>query len=265
MGINDMSTTTNAINSRGNAFNLNSNKTKEIINVNTVANNSLLRKLEEHDLTNSLKSLEHPISIIHEELEYLSNYIARPHSFIFSGPRGYILNVLNVNTDIDINIGESFNTLHMGINAIGLAKETNEMSVVIGNQHSSNQFWGYSCICTPIKTNTRTVGFLDLTFPETENITFAIPMMKQLAKNIEGEIIKLCPTYQQEKAYALFNNYNLTTREKEIAFGWLNNLSCEEIASINSISTHTVRTHIKHIYSKTNAFNKGDFVSKFKV
>lgn len=258
-----MSTTTNSIQNRGNAFNLNTSKTYETIN--TVANNNLLRTLSEDDLTDSLKKLEHPISIIHGELEYLSNYIARPHSFTFSGPRGYILDVMNVNNDINIKIGESFNTLHMGVNAIGLAKETNEMSIVIGDQHSSNLFWGYSCICTPIKTSSRTVGFLNLTFQKKENITFAIPMMKQLSKNIEGKLIKLCPNYQQEKAFTLFNNYNLTSREKEIAYGWLNNLSCEEIASINSISTHTVRTHIKHIYSKTNAFNKGDFLSKFKI
>lgn len=221
--------------------------------------------LSKDHLNASLKNMEHYLAIIHQELEYLSRYIARPHSFIFSEPRGYALSVLNVNHEIDIKLGTSFNILHMGINAIGIAKVANKMSIITGREHTSNLFWDYSCVCTPLQVSNKMIGYLDLTFQRTEDITFSLPLMKQLSKNIEERLIKLCPTLQKEKVYSLFNRYNMTSREKEIAYAWLNNFSCEEIANMNSISPHTVRTHLKNIYSKTDTVSKGEFFLKFKI
>ncbi|GMR67068.1 helix-turn-helix transcriptional regulator [Bacillus sp. MN7755] len=256
-----MPTITNSLKSWSNGSD--TRKKYKITNVTT--NNNSSNILSKGDLTNLLKNMDQPLSIIHDELEYLSNYITCPHSFIFSGPHGYVLSVLNIKNNMDVEVGTSFNTLHIGVNAIGIAKETNKISIVVGREHTSNLFWRYSCVCTPIQVCNRTIGFLNLTFPKMEDPTFAIPMMKQLSKNIEGKLIKLCPVFQKEEIFTKFNNYNMTSREKEIAYEWLNNSSCEEIACINSISIHTVRTHVKRIYSKTNTFNKGDFFSKFKI
>ncbi|AXI27873.1 hypothetical protein CIB87_02170 [Priestia megaterium] len=221
--------------------------------------------LNKDDLTTSLNDMEEALSIIHEELQNLSRYITSPHSFIFAGPRGYVLSVININTQMDIELGTSLDSSHIGRNAIGVAKETRKLSIVLGREHRSNLFRGYSCICTPIEVSNRIVGFLNLMFQQAEDITFAIPMMKQLSNNIEDRLLKFCSIYQKEKIFIMFNNYNMTPREKEIAYVWLKNLSCEEIASIHSISVHTVRTHVKRIYSKTNTFSKGEFFSKFKV
>ncbi|MGM0748674.1 MAG: helix-turn-helix transcriptional regulator [Bacillota bacterium] len=221
--------------------------------------------LDKKDLTTVLEEMDEALYIIHGELQYLSRYITSPHSFIFTGPRGYVLSVININTQMDIELGTSLDMSNIGYNAVDVAKETKSLSIVLGREQRSNLFRGYSCICTPIEVSNRNVGFLNLMLQQTEDLTFAIPMMKQLSKNIEGRLLKVCPTYQKENIFIMFNEYNMTPREKEIAYAWLRNLSCEEIASIYSISVHTVRTHVKHIYSKTNSFSKGEFFSKFKI
>lgn len=53
----------------------------------------------------------------------------------------------------------------------------------------------------------------------------------------------------------------LTSREREVATCLLHGDSAMEVALSLKISFHTVRVHIRHIYQKTNASNRAEFVT----
>lgn len=57
--------------------------------------------------------------------------------------------------------------------------------------------------------------------------------------------------------------HNLTLREQEILHFLSNGLSYKEIAEKISISTETVRTHIRNIYIKLQVKNKVEAINKF--
>jgi hypothetical protein len=49
-------------------------------------------------------------------------------------------------------------------------------------------------------------------------VTFAIPLIEHLAKNIEEKLPQKDPILQRELIYSHFHQYELTNREKEIAY-----------------------------------------------
>ena len=89
------------------------------------------------------------------------------------------------------------------------------------------------------------IGYLGLSFHYLHEVTFAIPLIEHLAKNIEEKLPQKDPILQKELTYSHFDQYELTNREKEIAYGWLENKNVPEIAGIYGISQSTVRTFIK--------------------
>ncbi len=58
------------------------------------------------------------------------------------------------------------------------------------------------------------------------------------------------------------NEYNLTSREKEILQELINGLSYKKIAETLFISLDTVRSHIKNIYQKLHVTSKSEAVVK---
>jgi len=54
----------------------------------------------------------------------------------------------------------------------------------------------------------------------------------------------------------------LTEKEKEVVLGLVDGLSYKMIADKQHITVHTVRTHIKHIYSKLHVHSKADVIRK---
>lgn len=90
-----------------------------------------------------------------------------------------------------------------------------------------------------------------------------MPLIERLAKSVQEKLSPKNPLVYKEQVYALFDQYDLTNREKEIAFGWLENKNVPEIADICGISQNTVRTFIKKIYAKTRVHHKGAFLKKF--
>ena len=67
------------------------------------------------------------------------------------------------------------------------------------------------------------IGYLGLSFHYLHEVTFAIPLIEHLAKNIEEKLPQKDPILQKELTYSHFDQYELTNREKEIAYGWLEN------------------------------------------
>jgi DNA-binding NarL/FixJ family response regulator len=75
-------------------------------------------------------------------------------------------------------------------------------------------------------------------------------------------IARLIVESMQEKARPAVDNYNLTTREKEILGLLSKGNSYKMIAGQLYISVDTVRTHIKHIYEKLQVHSQTEAIAK---
>ena len=73
---------------------------------------------------------------------------------------------------------------------------------------------------------------------------------------------KLQPKDNNKKS---LRNCNLTSRELDIAYLILKELTFEEIASETFISPKTVSKHASNIYKKLNCCNKREFIDKFSL
>lgn len=80
-------------------------------------------------------------------------------------------------------------------------------------------------------------------------------------KIIEERKILIEEANESEKSILLKNG--LTSREFDIAYLMLQNLTHEEIATETYITPKTVSKHASNIYKKTNSLNKKDFIRKF--
>jgi len=207
--------------------------------------------------------------LLQEETGNMNDLLSIPYLFVIADPEGTIIDYCG--TELlkgyfernHMKIGTSSAMNKAGINAIGLSMEKHSASVVIGAEHSNRLFAELSCVCTPIRIKNVIIGYLSLCFHYFHEVTFALPLIEHLAKNIEEKLPQKDPMLQKELTYSLFEQYKLTNREKEIAYGWLENKNVPEIADIYGISQSTVRTFIKKIYAKTRVNHKGAFLRKF--
>ncbi|MCD1257278.1 hypothetical protein B5M42_000315 [Paenibacillus athensensis] len=225
-------------------------------------------KLNGEALRQARQPLDLALSAVRQELEEIRRFIFQPHLFIFTNAQGIALvaydqGLLASGAGDEELIGCSFDVRHAGMTAIGLAMKLQTICVVDGREHTWDMLWDLSCVCTPITVNGAVTGYLNFSFPRPFDLTFSIPLLKQLARNIEGAIVRSHPETQRDRTYALFTQFELTEREKQIGYAWLRNDCVEHIANACSISEQTVRTHIKNIYSKTKTTSKGEFFNKF--
>lgn len=209
------------------------------------------------------------LSLLQEETRNMDDLLSIPYLFVIADSDGYVIDYYG--TDLlqslfkrnNIRSGTSCAMKNAGINAISLSMEHQSVSAVVGAEHKNKLFNELSCVCTPIQITNVTIGYISLCFHYFHEVTFALPLIEHLAKNIEEKLPQKDPIIQKKLTYSLFDQYELTNREKEIAYEWLENKNVPEIAGIYGISQSTVRTFIKKIYAKTNVNHKGAFLKKF--
>ncbi|MFB5759229.1 LuxR C-terminal-related transcriptional regulator [Paenibacillus medicaginis] len=209
------------------------------------------------------------LHLLQEETRSMNDMLSIPFLLVIANPDGTIVDYYGTDSlkgyfeRNNIRNGTSFAMEYLGINAISLSMEHQAVSVVIGDEHSNKLFAELSWVCTPIRIKNVIIGYLSLCFHYFHEVTFALPLIEHLARNIEEKLPQKDPVLQKELTYSLFDQYELTNREKEIAYGWLENKNVPEIADIYGISESTVRTFIKKIYAKTRVNHKGAFLKKF--
>lgn len=225
--------------------------------------------LSRSEITERLTAKKEALCLLQDEIRNMQHLVSIPYLFVFADSDGTVLDYSGTDSLIRfferhrvIN-GTSLAMKNAGINAVALSMELQSLSVVIGTEHRNRLFSEFACVCSPISMRNGILGYLGLGFHSLHEVTFAIPLIERIAKNIEDKIPQKDPTIQKERIYALFGQYRLTNREKEIAYGWLENKNVPEIADMYDISQNTVRTYIKKIYAKTNVNHKGEFLKKF--
>ncbi len=85
------------------------------------------------------------------------------------------------------------------------------------------------------------------------------------AQPMEGEsgkvAVRIEPARASDLTPILLESYGLTDREVEIVLLLARGLATKEIAAELSLSTHTVRDHIKSIFHKTDVGSRGELVA----
>lgn len=83
---------------------------------------------------------------------------------------------------------------------------------------------------------------------------------------VEGDpgavIMTTSPAYPGDIVHALLDSYGLTEREKDIALHICRGMSTKEIAAELMISAHTVRDHVKVLFSKANVASRGALMAQ---
>lgn len=74
---------------------------------------------------------------------------------------------------------------------------------------------------------------------------------------------KLLQYFQQSGSGHNMEDYNLTTREKEILQHLVNGFSYKEIAAICNITIQTLNSHTKNIYQKLDVHSRAEVAAKF--
>ena len=95
-----------------------------------------------------------------------------------------------------------------------------------------------------------------------DHLTDAIALVLQGEAPMSPGIARMVIQSMQQNTKPAENNYNLTSREKEILSNLSKGNSYKLIAADLTISIDTVRTHIKNIYEKLQVHTQTEAVSK---
>lgn len=152
-----------------------------------------------------------------------------------------------------------------GYNSVILAMETGRTSLVLGEEHTLRIFHEGHNACTPIQVEGRIQAYVGFTFPVQMDPGFAIPLLQHMAGMIEKRLQTAMTITGREIAYKKFEAYQLTARQKEIAYTWLEGQTYVQIAECLNISVHTVRTVLKTVYEKAGVNSKAAFIRKFTL
>ncbi|MEK5420120.1 hypothetical protein BSK49_07595 [Paenibacillus odorifer] len=223
------------------------------------AGRELSRKLAKHG------NLVH---VTQTELESISTSVAPPHLFLLADDEGMCLQLfasskqLNQLKEHYIAPGTHFAMKDLGINAISIAMESGSTTVVKGEEHSLELFFSWSSICTPIQSEGKVLGYLNMSFDSVEDVIFAVLLVEKIVRNIEERLDWMNPIAQKKRINRNFEDFHLTNKEKEVAYCWLEGHSRSAIAQMLTISQETVRFHVKHIYEKVGVNHQVEFVKK---
>ena len=207
--------------------------------------------------------------VFDETISPLSQRLTKSHAFILTTPDSKLLTAMGSEGVIKqfnkagIGKGVSFEISFAGINAVSICQRIVQTVVVRGYEHTLDFFSEWTCICTPVLVQGQIVGLLDLSFHKMEDVRFAVPLVFQTARDISVTMTRNAGSRNLENIYLKFAQFNLTSREKEIAYAWLENHTVQQISDAYSLSEHTVRTVIKNIYAKVAVHNRLDFIYKF--
>ncbi|NMI06882.1 hypothetical protein HF638_23110 [Paenibacillus sp. SZ31] len=229
---------------------------------------SFSTKTEGPELSQKLDKHADLLKATQTELESISTLVVPSHLFILTDDEGMCLQLyaspqqLNDLKKHYITPGTQFNMKNLGINAISIAMESGKIAVVQGKEHSHTLFSSWSSISTPIQVERKVLGYLAISFDSAEDVIFAVPLLEKIICNIEEHLEWRDPIARKKRINRKLEDFQLTNREKEVAYCWLEGQSRSKIAQMLTISEETVRFHVKHIYEKVGVKHQVEFVKK---
>ncbi|KGE20457.1 helix-turn-helix transcriptional regulator [Paenibacillus wynnii] len=220
---------------------------------------------------NDMKSLYDRalISSVRREMVKISEFITISFVVFLTDEEGNIIDLVcsspDLQDDVDrvgLGVGICLSKACSGMNAVSLAMEMNSIGVVRGKEHLDSNFDDWNCVCAPLQLEGTIRGYVDISFNRGQQIEFAIPFIKQIAENVTQKWMDNNSEVQQSRLEAVFHDYKLTAREKDVAHLWLQEKSALHISNTLGISEGTVRNIVKNIYTKMNVNERRQFSRK---
>jgi DNA-binding NarL/FixJ family response regulator len=141
-----------------------------------------------------------------------------------------------------------------GISGIKIIKDHNpEIDILMLTVHNEPQKIFQSLCAGATGYLLKTTPFPDIRRAINEIISGGAPMTPQIARRVIDFFQKENSSPQESQ---------LTDKEKEIVLNLVDGLSYKMIAEKQYVSIDTIRTHIKHIYSKLHVHCKADVIRK---
>ena len=176
-------------------------------------------------------------TIVREEIAQICKVIPVIHCFILTDRNGVVIQLEGTDgiqaalEKHNVSFGSSFILERAGINGISLAMQLGTAVMLEGAEHSLRMFADWTCLCYPIQIGDEIIGYLDLTIEEGLDIRFAAVLMERISDSIVSRLEKMNPESKRSDIYSLFDQYQLTNREKEVGYAWLQNQSALQIAT----------------------------------
>ncbi|WP_379135507.1 LuxR C-terminal-related transcriptional regulator [Paenibacillus sp. sgz500958] len=206
---------------------------------------------------------------IRNEMKRISEFIPLPFVIFLTDKTGRILDVVSSAESLrdemeqaGFSAGLSLAKQSAGLNAVSLAMEMNCIGVVQGDEHSDPTFKHWNCVCAPLYLDGIVQGYVDISFHKQQPIEFAIPFIQQVSENVTGKWMNQNAEVQQHRIVTKFQEYNLTAREKDVAYQWFLEKSALYISNELDICEGTVRNIVKSIYTKMNVNDRRQFTKK---
>lgn len=218
-------------------------------------------------LLNHIKNNHSLIAAATKHCEIAMSSMYKSVIFIITSVSGVVLAIAgpqeiteSLNQQYNVGKGSLFSIKNAGLNAISIAIELENWVFLSGAEHDFQLFKEWNCFCSPIRQNGNTMGYLDMSFSVRDDHLLMASLFTTTLRGIEAEL-GACD--QRNSICERFQSYQLSPRETEIGYMWLNNYSALRIASELGIAEGTVRNVIKKVYRKTEVCDKGQFMRKF--
>lgn len=235
--------------------------------------NALREKLIQNS---ELISLARPV--LNKAFSYCTN---KGNIILLTDKDGYIIDIISSPEILlecfykNIHLGTCLDFQSLGITAVGISKYENQLTILLGKNHSCLLLKNFNCISTPISIRSSIIGFLNIATNSSlkiQNFSSYIMILLDLIKVNINNNENIFEFIDSKKGKSFFlgcllvnSNFLFTIKETEILYYIYLRKSSKQIASILFISSNTLKTHIQHIYQKLNISSSNDCINKIHL
>jgi DNA-binding CsgD family transcriptional regulator len=196
-----------------------------------------------------------------------------PHLMYLTDINGVILHMcgpeetmLAANRMMNIGSGSSMSLSSSGITGVSAAIALGRSAFVNGKEHYLELFRDWNSMATPVHDPLgKTVGYIAMTASSSISILLMSPFTEWIAARIEETLKKskaTQPPITDGHLWEKLLDYELSTRERDIALLWIRDYDYKQIGKRLGISENTVRVYISRINSKMKVKSKASLILK---
>jgi len=216
--------------------------------------------------------------LLNKAFSYCPN---KENMILLTDEDGYIIDIISSPEILlecfqkSIYLGTCLNFNSFGTTAVSIAKYENQLTILLGKDHSCPLLKNFNCISTPISINSKIIGFLNITTNSALEIQYFSGYIMILLDLIKATINNneiFFESIDSKKGKSFFlgcllvnSNFLFTIKETEILYYIYLRKSSKQIVSTLFISSNTLKTHIQHIYQKLNISSSNECLNKIQL
>lgn len=195
-----------------------------------------------------------------------------PHLLVITDAYGVVLRVSGDPESLEksertlkIGVGASLSISSAGTNAVSASIELRRSALVLGNDHYLDAMKDWLTLCVPVRNaDGRAVALVAICASRSISALLVFAGLCSLAEIIESNYQRAEANgkiwFSETELKDRLNQFELSPREREIAFYWLLDYDCRRIGQALDLSENTVRVYISRIHNKLNVNSKASFI-----